>query len=110
MIRSVLTVFVKEVRENLRDRRTLFSAFLFVPLLGPILFAVMTAVMVDRVVGEADDPLRLAVIGAEHAPNLILFFEENGAEIVNLPDDTDAARNAVSAGTERCVLVIRSGI
>ena len=33
------TVFVKEVRDNLRDRRTLLSALLMGPLFGPILFA-----------------------------------------------------------------------
>lgn len=106
MIRPFLTVFVKEVRENLRDRRTLFSAFLFVPLMGPLLFAVMTAVMVDRVVGEADDPLRLPIIGSEHAPNLLQYFEENGASIVKMDNDTDAARAAVRTGREQFVLIV----
>ncbi len=33
-MRAVLTVFAKEFRENLRERRTLISALLFGPLLG----------------------------------------------------------------------------
>ena len=36
---AVLTVFAKEFRENLRERRTLFSALVLGPLLGPLLFA-----------------------------------------------------------------------
>ncbi len=34
-MRALLTVFCKEFLENLRDRRTLFSALLFGPLFGP---------------------------------------------------------------------------
>jgi hypothetical protein len=63
--RIVWTVLCKEVVENLRDRRAMFSAFLFVPLLGPLLFAGMTTFMVERVVGEADERLRLPMIGTE---------------------------------------------
>jgi sodium transport system permease protein len=66
----------------------------------------MTAVMVERVVGEEDETLRLPVIGAELAPNLTRFFAENGAEVVPFKDDLAAAKAAVSAGTERLVLVI----
>jgi sodium transport system permease protein len=109
-MRAFQIVFWKEVRENLRDRRTLFSAFLFVPLMGPILFAVMTSVMVDRVVGEADESLRLPVIGSEHAPNLMRFFAENGAEIATLEDDMEAARSAVRSGREHLVLVVHNNI
>lgn len=36
----VSAVFRKEVKDNLRDRRTLLSALLMGPLFGPILFAV----------------------------------------------------------------------
>ena len=38
-MRAILTVFAKEFRENLRERRTLLSALVFGPLLGPLLFA-----------------------------------------------------------------------
>ena len=38
-MRAILTVFAKEFRENLRERRTLFSALLLGPLLVPLLFA-----------------------------------------------------------------------
>ena len=38
-VRAILTVFAKEFRENLRERRTLFTALILGPLLGPLLFA-----------------------------------------------------------------------
>src|SRR4249919_3151663 len=106
----IWAVFRKEVTENLRDRRTMFSAFLFVPLMGPLLFAGMTAFMVDRVVGEADDRLRLPVIGVEHAPNLMQFAKENGADVTAFTGDMEQARLAVREGREHFVLVVPSSL
>ena len=105
-MRAIATVFRKEMRENLRDRRALFSAFLFVPLMGPILFSILTTVIVERVVGETDESLRLPVIGAEHAPNLLRFMQENGADVVKMGDDLTAAQALVRSGREHLVLVI----
>ena len=69
--RAFLTVFFKEVRENLRDRRTLISAFLTGPLLGPILFVMLLNVSLNRELDKADKPLSVPIIGAQYAPNLI---------------------------------------
>jgi len=104
--RIVWTVLRKEVVENLRDRRTMLSAFLFVPLMGPLLFAGMTTFMVDRVVGEADERLRLPVIGSEYAPNLLQFANENGADVVPYSEGVEQARRAIRAGAENFMIVI----
>lgn len=109
-LQIIATVFRKEVIENIRDRRTMLSAFLFVPLFGPLMFALMTAFIVDRVVGEADERLRLPVIGAEHAPNLLSFATENGADVVELQIDVAEARERVRRGDEHFVVVIPSVI
>jgi len=37
-LRGIFTVFRKEFLENLRDRRTIITALIFGPLLGPMLF------------------------------------------------------------------------
>jgi sodium transport system permease protein len=110
MMRIIWTVFRKEVLENVRDRRTLFSAFLFVPLIGPLLFAFMTAFIVDRAVGEADESLRLPVVGAEYAPNLMQFATENGANVVRLTATVSEAKELVRNRRELFVLIISSDI
>ena len=69
--RAFLTVFLKEVKENLRDRRTLISAFLTGPLLGPVLFVMLINVTLNRELDKAEKPLPVPVIGAEYAPNLL---------------------------------------
>jgi len=73
-VRAVLTVFAKEFRENLRERRTLLSALILGPLLGPLLLAGGLNLRLERGVGEADQPLALAVAHGERAPNLLAFL------------------------------------
>ncbi len=76
--RAFLTVFLKEVRENLRDRRTLISAFLTGPLLGPLLLVLLLNITLTRELDKAEKPLPLPVIGAEYAPNLIAALKAGG--------------------------------
>ncbi len=76
--RAFAIVFLKEVRENLRDRRTLVSAFLTGPLLGPILFVMLLNVSLSRELDKAEQPLPVPVIGAEYAPNLLAALRAGG--------------------------------
>jgi sodium transport system permease protein len=75
---AFLTVFVKEVTENLRDRRTLMSAFLTGPLLGPLLFVMLINVTLNRELDKAEKPLPVPVLGAEYAPNLLDALRAGG--------------------------------
>lgn len=103
MLERIGVIFQKEVLDNLRDRRTLGSA-LFGTLLGPILLLVMI-IIVGRTLNDArnEEALRLPVVGAEHAPNLIQFLEQQGVEIAAAPADPQAA---VRSGDEPVVLII----
>jgi sodium transport system permease protein len=88
---AALTVLVKEVRDNFRDRRTLASALVFGPLFGPLFFAFMVSVMVTRTAEDLDVALELPIVGAEHAPNLVRFLEEQNVRPQPAPDDPQAA-------------------
>ncbi|MCX7512618.1 ABC transporter permease [Frateuria hangzhouensis] len=76
--RAFLTVFFKEVRENLRDRRTLISAFVTGPLLTPLLFVMLISFTVNRELDKAEKPLEVPVIGAQYAPNLVNALKAGG--------------------------------
>lgn len=102
----MFTVFVKEVLDNLRDRRTLASALLMGPIFGPILFAFVISLSVERSLEGAETPMDLAVIGAEHAPNLVAFLESRNIRIANGPVDSAAAVEAVKTGAHDIVVVI----
>jgi sodium transport system permease protein len=75
---AMLTVFLKEVRENLRDRRTVMSAFLTGPLLGPVIFVMLVNLQVSQQLDKADNPLHVPVIGAQYAPHLVDALKEGG--------------------------------
>jgi sodium transport system permease protein len=72
------TVYLKECRESLRDRRVLLNALLLGPLLGPLLFTMILRVTIGMELGKADKPLPVVVIGAERAPNLIEALKQQG--------------------------------
>lgn len=98
-----LIVFVKELLDNLRDRRIVLTALLFGPIFGPALFLFIIKGSVSVIKDDAEKPLDLPVIGAQHAPNLIRFLEDNGAVIKPGPTDPEAA---VRAGDVVMVLEI----
>ena len=71
----VRAVLIKELKDGLRDRRALLSAFLF-PLLAPVfIYGLMTLVIKQNT--ESED-LVLPVIGQDYAPALMRQFEEAG--------------------------------
>ncbi|MBX5460292.1 MAG: ABC transporter permease [Steroidobacteraceae bacterium] len=103
---AILTVFSKEFRENLRDRRTLFTALIFGPLFTPLLFAVVLNLMIQRGGAQSDEPLVLAVAHAERAPNLVRHLRTYGVTISDVRYDDAAARAAVQNQRHKLVLLI----
>ena len=106
MMRTMLTVFRKEVLDNFRDRRTLSSALLMGPIFGPVLFAFVINLSIERSLEDAETALSLPVIGQEHAPNLMTFLGSRNIDVVDGPADTAEAMEAVKTGRHDIVLVI----
>lgn len=102
----VIVVFLKEVIENLRDRRTLTNALLVGPLIGPLLFSALTSLMISRELDRSEKPIDVAIIGAEHAPNLVAFLSRNGIKAKPPVEDAEAR---VRAQDEDMVLRIPAG-
>jgi sodium transport system permease protein len=103
--RNLLVVFQKELTDSLRDRRTLFGA-LFYPLLGPVLMVVLLSVILRTFSDQAEQPLDLPVIGAEHAPQFILYLQQNRVAVQPGPADPQAE---VRTGNLDVVLIIPPG-
>lgn len=102
-MRTLLTVFFKEIIDNLRDRRTLASALIMGPIFGPVLFAFVINLSIDRALDNAESSMDLAVVGQEYAPNLVRFLESRNIKIVEGPEDP---AEAVKTGVHDVVLVI----
>ena len=105
-MRIFLSVFAKEILDNFRDRRTLVSALIMGPLFGPMLFAFVINLSIERSLSAADDTLDLPVIGQQHAPNLMRYLESKNIDVVDAPEDRAAAIAAVKDGTHDVVVLI----
>ncbi len=92
-MRAAWTVYLKELRENFRDRRTLATALLFGPLGAPLLFVVLMNVTLERGAERAEEAVEVVVVGREHAPNLVAFLEQQGAAV-----ETRTGASAANAG------------
>ncbi len=98
-------VLQKEVLDNLRDRRAITSTLLGT-LLGPGLMLLLFFVIGRTVEEQTERLLELPVIGAEHAPGLVAFLEQNGVGVVQPPPNPE---EAVRVGDLDVVLAIDSG-
>jgi sodium transport system permease protein len=105
-MRPVCTVLRKELRENLRDRRTLVSALLFGTLLMPLLVALLVNLTVHRGQDQDNKSVTLAVVHGERAPNLLADLRQFRIDIVPVTLDDAAARAAVRLQRNRIVLAI----
>ncbi|MFO1326370.1 MAG: ABC transporter permease subunit [Rubrivivax sp.] len=85
MLRAAWVVFVKELTDALRDRRTLAVVLLSSVALGPLVL-----VMLSQLVGGAErraEARVLLVRGIEHAPSLQNFLQRQTFRVSPAPDD-----------------------
>ena len=99
-------ILVKEVVDNLRDKRTL-NTIAFSVIVGPMIIFGLIWFQEKTVKEETDlvngKAIIVPVVGAELAPNLINWLVQNNVEVVDAPSDPE---QAVSDGEHRMVLVI----
>ena len=103
---AIWRVFAKEVRENLRERRTLMSALIFGPLLGPLLIASLLSLSLRNAGAQGDRPLHLTVSHAERAPDLLAYLRQYNVRIKTVAEDQGAARREVAAHRGEEVLLV----
>ena len=83
----IKTVFLKELRELLRDRRSLAVMFGIPLVLYPVLTIALASLGQSRVTGLKEQRYRVAVVNPNGAPELIrrLNLKESGLEILERP-------------------------
>jgi sodium transport system permease protein len=88
MTHPVSVVFGKEFTDGRRDKRAILSAFLF-PFFAPmIVYFMMTAIIELR---TDTDTLTIPVVGAEFAPSLIQWLEEQDVRVQKFEGDPEAS-------------------
>ena len=101
-MKKIFVIFQKELLDNLRDYRSWMTG-LFWALFGPLILGGMIMLLGNTIRENVEEPLSLPVAGAEHAPNLIAFLEQQDVIIESAPADPQAA---VIAGDINVALVI----
>lgn len=95
-------IFVKELTDNLRDRRS-WSKVLVFALMGPLMMAVVAKFITKERAGDGSEVVELPVLGAERAPGLMGHLAQRHFRVVPAPPDPEAA---VRSGKPDLVLVI----
>jgi sodium transport system permease protein len=103
---AILTVLRKELRESLRELRTVGAALLFGPVFVPILFAGMLGFSLRHGAAQSNAPIELAVSHVERAPNLVGELVEYGVSVIPIAYDDAQARAAVASGRFHQILLI----
>ena len=88
---ALMIVLRKELRDLLRDKRSLRVALLMGPLLMPVLILGMGSMVQKRISSQLEAPLQLPVVGAQYAPNLVAWLGGQNVDVLPPPKDADAA-------------------
>lgn len=106
---NLLTVLRKELRDFVRDRRTLLFTLLVGPLMYPVIFLGIGALSEMRMRTQLDKPLEIYIVGAERAPNLVAWLAGQGIRAKRDPGGGDPAARvdaAIRDQTEDVALLI----
>lgn len=96
----IATVFRKELKDHLRDRRSVLTSLL-TGMAGPLITLAMFSLVASW--SRQDKVLEVPVIGREHAPSLMAFLARNGATLQEAPADHESL---IRAGKLDLVLVV----
>ena len=100
-------VFRKEFVDSLRERRSVVSALVFGPLLGPVLFVLLTSYAVNLQIDESEQPIEVPVVGGEGAANLMAYLFHRQIDVDHDRfGDLDSLREAVRTGDVEVGLVV----
>ena len=88
MTQSVWTVFLKELKDALRDRRTLMAVFVSSVLMGPLMLVVLSS-LVGRYEKRAE-AREIVAIGMDSAPTLRNFLARQTYVVKKAPADWEA--------------------
>ncbi|MEE9195206.1 MAG: hypothetical protein V3U44_05155, partial [Alphaproteobacteria bacterium] len=69
-------VLVKELRDHMRDHRSLMLALIY-PILGPMLVGVLLNITSTTIKGKPAGELVLAAVGVDNTPGLKAYFKRH---------------------------------
>ncbi len=83
----MLIITWKEIRDNLRDKRSLFFAFIYGPLLLPAMIMAPLVINAGKHFDNYDYGRELYVFGVDRAPNLLAYLKSKNLDAKPVGDD-----------------------
>ncbi len=102
---AILTVARKEVRETLRDRRTLITSLVLGPIFAPLFFILILKLALSRSVASQDELTPVTVANAGSAPHLVQQLRESGLAVTEREGDEADIRRWITE--EEGLVVLR---
>ncbi|MCF6318583.1 MAG: ABC transporter permease [Proteobacteria bacterium] len=103
MNKQILTVMFKEIKDNIRDKKTLMSSIFMGAVFMPIIFVVMINFVTSMQKDKVESQLEMAIQGAENAKSFISFVKTKGVKITEFEGDPV---KAIENKDEDAVIVI----
>ncbi|MGX4644029.1 ABC transporter permease [Massilia sp. SYSU DXS3249] len=91
---AFLTIFLKEMRETMREKRNV-GLLLFVTLMYPLMFGFLLNQLIDRNTRSEREGIELAVIGASKAPTLMAQLKQKNITVIDTAPMDEAAIEAL---------------
>ncbi|MBV9826031.1 MAG: ABC transporter permease [Alphaproteobacteria bacterium] len=82
-MRAIISVFRKEMRDHLRDKRSIIVAMIY-PLMGPLLLGLMFFFVGGSMRVNEDAPLIVPVMNPQNAPDIVHYLQQHGAILRNV--------------------------
>lgn len=89
-MKTLITVMLKELAEIFRDRKIIINGLLIMPFVLPVLILGTGALAENRAKTQLESELKLPIIGADIAPNLVAFLATQNITAEAAPADPDA--------------------
>ncbi|MCF6288718.1 MAG: ABC transporter permease [Proteobacteria bacterium] len=103
MNKQILTVMFKEIKDNLRDKKTVMSSIFMGAIFGPVLLVIIMNVVGGMMKDKASKQLEMTVQGSENAKSFISYVQTKGVKITEFTGD---AKQAILDKDEEAVIII----
>ena len=103
MNKQILTVTKKEIKDNVRDKKSLISSIFMGAVFMPIFFVIFINFMINTQKDKAEAQLEIAITGSENAQSFMSFVKSKGVKIKPFSGDP---KKAIESKAEEAVIII----
>jgi len=91
-LRNVITIWKKEIKDTIRDRRTLFSMVIIPILLMPVIMIGMFKLIESQTESQKEKAVKIAIANEDAAPQIAAAITQQGkVEVVKVDGDLQTA-------------------